>query len=1009
MTNCVQAIVVLTALIASGIQLVAPGVSDHLPASPPSKGAVRALEGGVTRAAAFVGPPAGSGWARASGPKPANTTAASVLDTLELANRSLVPGNVVPLNGSYPAGVVVDPHDGKLFAGTEGGLLVVINLSSNRIVDTVSLGGEVYDVAYDAANGQVYASHGTWDDSVSVINATSDQITGTIRVSPGPAGITLDPARARAYVIGTNVSIVSTVTDTVTGWINAGAYPSYAALDGSNGYLFVTNTNSNSVSIIDTATDSVVSTPQVGSTPGNIVYDPANGDIYVVDDNPNSANAAGSVTVLNGSSGALVTTIQVGVCPWGAAYDSSTNDVFVTDTTCTSAGSLSVIDSTTNTVSATVALGWDTYPYAIAYDGVNGLLYTANYFATNLSIINGSTQRVIGTIGSGALPTDLTYDPTNGLMYAANSGGNEIAILRGSTGAEVGSIRSLYGPDGLAYDSGNGNLYVANSFSDNVSVINTDSNQTVASIPVGSYPQGVEYDPANGEIYVANCNSDNVSAISGATNTVLKSIAAGICPNQITFDSSNKDLYVTNVGPKVEVFGAPGNVTVIDGSSNHAIASLNTGTGPWGSAFDPINGLVYVACFITGNLTVINGTTQTTVGSIHVGLYPTEPAYDPVDGELFIGTARPGNLSYSNEVVAVSAANSSLLGGVSVGTRPLDVALDPSTDHLIVTNLYSGTVSILRPTIYPPPRFLVGFEESGLASGVHWSVTLNGSEASSTARALSFWETIGAYNYAITPVPGYLLISALNGSVKVDGRNVTVSLQFLALFGMYFSETGLPAASLWTVVWNGSAYSAVGPSLSLNATNGSYAFSVLAANGYVPNPANGTIVVNGATVTKIVNFVGPRPNVLSFSVTPDSGPLGTTFALSSTISGGVGALTYLYFGLPGGCTDKNVSQLSCKPWAAGNTTVELIVTDSLGRSSSANATILVTKLQATHPSGTTGGPKFLGMPWEEGLAVLAVLLAILAAGTSLVLLRWRARARRTPEQPPSIRKDNFDR
>jgi YVTN family beta-propeller protein len=927
-----------------------------------------------------------------------NLPAATVLDTLLLANHTLLPGNVVPQNGTSPLDVTLDINDSKLFVGTQGGLIVVVNTSTAQLIDTIPVAPGVWGIAYDLRNNEVYAAEGYGANKVTVVAASNDTILGSIEVGSAPVGVTVDSANGRVYAMNTasnNVSVIDDSTNKVVGTIGVGTGPFFGALDTANGEIFVTNNGANNVSIIDTATNMVIGSASVGVSPAGVVYDPANGNMYVADHYPNPSNIPGFVTVLSGSTGAYVTTVTVGVCPEGVTYDSATREVYVTDTICSSFGNVTVINGTTNTVAATIPFGWYTYPDAIVYDQSNGLLYASNAFAGNVSIIDGSTRQVIGTVGAGEHPSDLVYDPTNGVVYVADTGGNDVAILNGSTGAEVGTLRSTYGPAGLAYDDANRDLYVSNYFSDNVSVINTSTGRVVASIPVGAFPQGVEYDPANGDLYVANCNSNNVSVIRGSSNSVVATVVAGVCPDEITLDSSTGDLYVSDLGPSNEIDGIPGNVTVIDGGSNRAIASIPTGTGPLGAAYDPENGDIYVACFITGNLTVIDGATERTVDSIHIGLYPTELAFDPQDGELFVATGRPGNVAYSDQVAAVNISTDTLLGEVSVGTDSWAVAFDAATMLLFTTNTGSGTVSLLRPTVYPPPQYTVTFQETGLPGDTSWSVTLNGTKNSSSSSSLGFSEANGNYSYSVTVPIGYLLLTPSNGYVTVNGHNASALVRFARIYSVTFAETGLLLGSTWAIIWNGTTHIVLGASLTLPAPNGSFPFSLSAANGYSPTPSNGTVLVNGTDVKETIQFVAPGPSIASVVVSPERGPVGTTFTLSPVASGGVGVLSFLYFGLPLGCATANVSVLSCTPRVPGNTTVEVIVTDSLSRSAIANASLQVTQLSVSHPRGTTESPRFLGLPWGQGVALFAGALAL--AGVAVGLLFWRQRDHgRTP-------------
>lgn len=937
-------------------------------------------------------------------PNPKSVPAASVLNTLILANHTLQSGNSVPLNGSYPEDLALDANASKLFVATEGGLVVVVNTATDRLDGTIAVAGGFWGIAYDSRNGEIYAAQGFGGNKVVIINAANDTIVGNVSVQSLPEAVTVDEANGRVYVMNTGsrgVSVINDSTNQVIGTISVGNGPVSGALDTSNGKLFVSNYQSDNVSIIDTATDQIVGTAAVGVYPAGIAYDPANGDMYVVNANPTFPGTTnGYVMVLNGSSGALVTTITVGVCPFGAAYDSATAEVYVADSECTTEGDITVINATTNSVAATIVLGYDTSPTPIVYDSSNHLLYAANYFSTNVSIINGSSHKIVGAVGAGELPSDLTSDSGNGLVFVADSGGNDVAIINGSTGVELGTIGSWYGPDGLAFDEATGNLYVANSFSDNVSVVNMTTDRIIASVAVGSFPQGVGYDPANGDIYVANGDSNNVSIIDAHSNRLVGSVGAGIRPQGVLFDPANRHIYITNSGPQ-SATGANENVTVIDGGTNRVVGSIPAGGGPWGAAYDPYNQRVYVANWASGNLTVINATSDSPISSIGLGIDaagddPTGVAYDARNGEIFVTYGL--NFVTGDQVVAINGTTGRLLGNVVVGLFPLTATVDSRSGYLIVVNWLSGTVSFLRPTTYPPLKYSVTFQELGLAAGTSWSVTLNGTTNTSATSVVEFLEADGPYSYTLAPVSGYDNVSPANGTVTVADRNVTILLRFVAIYAVHFAETGLPTNFSWAVLWNGSTFAAAaGASFSVEEANGSYEFSVAPEYGYLPNPANGTILVNGANVSKSIQFVGPRPSVDSFRVTPASGPVGTTFTLTPGVSGGVGALTYLYFGLPGGCANANLTELLCKPWAAGTTTVEVIVTDALGRSSTANGTIHVTAIQVTQPHGPTAGPRLLGLPWDQGVALLVALVALIAVGTGVLLWRRSVRARAPPD------------
>lgn len=79
---------------------------------------------------------------------------------------------------------------------------------------------------------------------------------------------------------------------------------------------------------------------------------------------------------------------------------------------------------------------------------------------------------------------------------------------------------------------------------------------------------------------------------------------------------------------------------------------------------------------------------------------------------------------------------------------------------------------------------------------------------------------------------------------------------------------------------------------------------------------------------------------------------GLPISLNATATGGSGTYTLNYAGLPPGCVSKNSSALSCTPTKAGNFTVTVKATDTLGF----NATSIVNLTVYTHPGVTSPIP-----------------------------------------------------
>jgi hypothetical protein len=200
----------------------------------------------------------------------------------------------------------------------------------------------------------------------------------------------------------------------------------------------------------------------------------------------------------------------------------------------------------------------------------------------------------------------------------------------------------------------------------------------------------------------------------------------------------------------------------------------------------------------------------------------------------------------------------------------------------------SGTITVagtsaVRGISFVPvtSQYAVTFRETGLAAGATWTVTLAGVPVSGTASTLVFEEDDGTYSYSVANV-GASAPTPSSGSLTVAGAPVSQPIAFATPAGgagpylVSFSESGLATGTSWTVVLNGSSLSAAAPAeLNFHATNGTFPFSVSAANGWTPAPRSGTITVAGTRVDQLVTFSAP-------------------------LTGGNGSVTFNESGLPSG-------------------------------------------------------------------------------------------------------------
>lgn len=286
-------------------------------------------------------------------------------------------------------------------------------------------------------------------------------------------------------------------------------------------------------------------------------------------------------------------------------------------------GTVSVIDTATNTVGATVTVGTDPFFVAITPDGTKA--YVTNDLS--VSVIDTSNNTVIATITNSVDdPVSIAFTADGAFAFVANAGNNTVLIIDTTTNVVINTVTVGASPYGVAVLSLSSNLarvYVSDHGSDTVSVINPSTQTVVAVINVGQLPAGVAVLPNGNRVYVANTGSGTVSVIDPATNTVKATISVGTIPTGLTISPDSNTLYVRNAST----------VSVIDTNTNTVTATVTVAlagsSGFADGAVSPDGTRLYVTNPDANTVSVLNTSTNTVVATVNVGSGPYGVAVIP--------------------------------------------------------------------------------------------------------------------------------------------------------------------------------------------------------------------------------------------------------------------------------------------------------------------------------------------------------------------------------------------
>jgi YVTN family beta-propeller protein len=294
-----------------------------------------------------------------------------------------------------------------------------------------------------------------------------------------------------------------------------------------------------------------------------------------------------------------------------------------------------VIDTSTNTIVATITVGSRCVGVAITPDGTRA--YVANLANSNVSVIDTSNNTVVATVTVGVNPEFIAIGKTSlGTMaYVSNSDPafNNVSVIDTATNTVIATVAVGTHPNSVAMTPDGTRVYVENVIDSTVSVIDTAHNVVIATVmnvpSTGQFSQmaitpdgALTYVPSGGSM------SNSVSVINNEANEVNLIIPISQVPTDLNTQAPTA-MAITPDGTKGYITTSqdttspslPDSVVVIDMTTSQVIATIPVGSDPRGIAITPDGTTAYVTSYNLGTQTplfisVIDVATNTLVMTI---------------------------------------------------------------------------------------------------------------------------------------------------------------------------------------------------------------------------------------------------------------------------------------------------------------------------------------------------------------------------------------------------------
>lgn len=572
------------------------------------------------------------------------------------------PAALLPFTAEVRA-LAITPDGAKLYAAdTLHNTVSVIDTATRRttkVLDAMGTGPRFIAVTPDGRKALV-AHFGTVtfnnlsvpDNTVAVIDTSTDAVTATVTVGRAPFAIAVTPNNAKAYVANSaddTVSVIALGNDTVTATLNVGTQPVAIAITRDGGRAFVANRGSDNVTVIDVATDQVTGTLAVGDAPTALALHPDDTFLYVT--NRGDGASAGTVSVIDVASGAVRATLNVGTGPVAAVASPDGGRVYVAhsfngreDDVCglqsTPQRSVRVIDAATQTVlPGEIAVG--DAPLALLVTGDGNKLYAISGCSDaatdegSVSVVNTSaiTTSAAVTPTNVSLPSRATaavLAPNSSRLYIAHP--QAVSVLNVTGDDLIGTPIPVRGdgPTKLALAPGGTKLYAIRPGANAVAVLDvnvaTGMPQLLGNVAVGDAPSDVRIaDRAVGtdQVYVTNAGHSRFAAASvsvldvtgpGAIDDTPATISLldqsgfpvlGAGPLSLAFSADASRVYAAVFGdffsndPATHNLGA--SVARMNGQVDHFLTN-NNGGGYVDVGVDAATDALYVAEFTGGQI-----------------------------------------------------------------------------------------------------------------------------------------------------------------------------------------------------------------------------------------------------------------------------------------------------------------------------------------------------------------------------------------------------------------------
>lgn len=312
--------------------------------------------------------------------------------------------------------------------------------------------------------------------------------------------------------------------------------------------------------------------------------------------------------------------------------------------------------------------------------------YVGNFKDSTVSVIDTATGTVVATVPVAAGPHGMAISADGKLVYVTGEGSSGMSIVDTASDSVAATVDVGPAPHGVALLPDGKTILVGVYGADRVAFVDTATRAVVGSVAVAK-PHTIAVRPDGKLAYVASQLPGQFAlvVVDLASRAVVRTIALDKPPRDPEFSHDGKYLYVTTAGVNA--------LRVIDAASEKVIAEIPTGASPHIGKWFAGAAVGTIVVQGPGELLTFDPAIQAVLRGFAVG---KQPHWQAFDGKT-VWVTNEG----SNDVSAVDLA-SGRTTTIAVGNAPRKIVVQPAAAKMAATSP-GAAVSIASFAFAPSP------------------------------------------------------------------------------------------------------------------------------------------------------------------------------------------------------------------------------------------------------------------------------------------------------------------